>query len=275
MSTESATYIEDFDDTRPDGATENGNVLDNQIQMMKTVLVAQLGALGATNLTATGAQINGLFDGTSEEDVDVGKLIVNETGTSYKMELHHDTDAGDIALTPSDSGGTLQTASRLYYDSSEDMWRGPGLPRRKHSVTGYSQGLLYAPYEANSLGSALDVSGISTAETIGPAGSGATNIWSAMDNLPTDTTHIDLELFVTVAFSAAGSYSPYPVNSGNTAAGSYWGILSSEGIATLSQQMKMPVYLDSSSNIFKFASDQVNVSAVSTANLKMRGFWYA
>ena len=75
MTVESASYISQLVPANPDGATAYVSELDDQIQLLKTVLQTQFSNLGEAAVTLTAAQINAL----------INKPAPNPRATNYSV----------------------------------------------------------------------------------------------------------------------------------------------------------------------------------------------
>ena len=116
-------YIEDLDDTTPDGATDKVSVLDNHIREIKTALLTSFPNLGAAEVTGSAAEINSTVDklaAVEQDDLDalngLAADILQLAGADAAGGIVFEDRVGNAnGVASLDSGGKIPEAQMPEY----------------------------------------------------------------------------------------------------------------------------------------------------------------
>ena len=220
-------YIDDLNSSNPVGATDPKSEGDDHIRGIKNVLKTTFpninGAVTSTpaELNLLGSQVGGFLlkgsatgagtadaitaDFTPNISLTNGvTVIVRAVGANTVTNPTFNPDGLGVKTIVKNSNEALSVgdiigASHeliLKYNSTNDNWSLLNASQDVHpaAVAGYDRGVTVnlkddVSYSSFDVDAALT---INTWESVGPTGSGASNIWSALDTIPTTATHVIL-----------------------------------------------------------------------------------
>ena len=102
MTVESATYLEDLDDSNP-AATDLVSEGDDHVRLLKTVLQNQFSSLGAAAVTKTAAEINDLAEQGTQNDFTSKQVFSGATAVE-----HRESGAATALNLTNDAGSTVR-----------------------------------------------------------------------------------------------------------------------------------------------------------------------
>lgn len=154
---------------------------DDHIRGLKNVIVNTAPNITGA-ITATQAELN-LIDGS------VAGTIVNSKAVIYGS-------AGEVNATTLQVAGSSITATPTEINV---------LDISANAISGYTQGSVHYIRDTKP-SAAFDIATnvTSTGETVGPTGSGATNIWAAMNDLPSGAVAVMIRIWGKITATASG-----------------------------------------------------------------------
>ena len=192
MGLETFGFIDSLNASNPVAGTDQVLEGDDHIRGIKSTLKSQFPNLtAAVNPTAT--ELNTL-DGITATTAELNKLD-GVTATTAELNTMAGVTSTTAELNILD-GVTSTTAEINELDESAS------------AVANYSSGVRYYHHDEVNDSTSLDIDANigATFESVGPTGSGATNIWTALDSVPAGATGILMTLDIAVQGTGDGAY---------------------------------------------------------------------
>lgn len=143
-------------------------------------------------------------------------LAAATAGDEFKLAIHAG-GTGDVTISGTIGGVAsiiLKPGETEYITCNGSVYEGFFCPAYKAEVSGYTKGrVIQIDADPGVDTTQLSVSGtvtVATWESVGPTGSGATNIWTAMDSIPNDAKHVILKTEIVITGNTNNStYTTY------------------------------------------------------------------
>lgn len=246
-----------------------------------------VGSLAATARFGTSATTVELGDGSNDISIGTSRITVESAnigiGTTQQVTLRA-TSSEDVAVTVPSASGGLQVRNNLTGGPGlERVLTTSDLPSAPPAVAGYTPGEI--TYLNNDYGNStsINISGSitkNTFETIGPTGSGATNIWTALDDLPANATGVMITVTSQVEANAASLTYEAPIRvrgTGSISAGNNTLISNAGGRVSAGGDLEKSTSVNSTfvvldgNNTFELQWNDTNVT-FNTSIMYLNGF---
>jgi len=239
MALESVTHISDLVASNPVGATDPKSEGDDHIRNIKTALLndfagitgavtathtelnrldANLGAFLSDSIASAGGTVDVITATYSYAPAltDKTTLILRAAGANTSTTPTFNPNSlgaktitrwGNQALLPGDIYGAGHVLI-LQYNLSNDVWELLNPSNRYTPISGYTEiGKTYYVSDGASV-STYDIDSnltVSTWESVGPTGSGASHTWTGLDSLPAACKTILVRLYFSMTDTGGGA----------------------------------------------------------------------
>jgi len=201
VALESVSHISDLVVTNPVGATDPKSEGDDHIRNIKTALKTDFpninGAVSASDedLSATENFEETISATTSEVAIATGKTLNITDNSGFKLASTAVTStAAELNIL---DGATLTVTEANQLDKSV------------RTVSGYNSGAVtHIESDSGASATSVDIESVVTVatwESVGPTGSGADNIWTALDSLPSTASSVIIKAEIVAGGASTGS----------------------------------------------------------------------
>lgn len=163
------------------------------------------------NAILANALVDLFYDGTNFQLLNPSSIQINDANGNEVIKTATTASAVNEITVTNAATGNGPTISATGDDTNIDINltpKGTGNVLNTKAVSGYVSGVTeYIESDTGADSTLFDVDlNISTAwESIGPTGSGADNIWTAMDNIPSGAKYVKLRIYNLIGGSTSGT----------------------------------------------------------------------